>query len=236
MKNQMLLLQHVLEDMGTWCGVSTSNDYKIIAARVEDEGMSFLTKTFPQFGSDLIKAVDRDFIEARPDHLYTHIREHVEKEMADVNVPFEGYARHRVGPNEVARYPHLMSGFFEQIFDIDGDLLIDANPNAIYAIRQVSLMFSKIELPFTPEMERSAMEKFIECEKDVMEGFLDYEMSLRNLSLLLRGSETFFTVSYSPTLTSRSMKGSLYRTTGPVRQLTNFTVTQSGIKLSGPRD
>lgn len=41
MKRIMCLLQEVLLDRGTWCGVSTTADFKRISSRVEHEGQSF---------------------------------------------------------------------------------------------------------------------------------------------------------------------------------------------------
>jgi hypothetical protein len=83
----------------------------------------------------------------------------------------------------------------------NGVLLDDPDIEAIYALRQLTLMFSKIALPestreggslhVTVERERLAMDEFIQCEKDVRENdaLLDpqYLRDFERMSSLLFG-------------------------------------------------
>jgi len=56
----------------------------------------------------------------------------------------------------------------EHVFHLDNGILID-DPciESIYAIRQLTLLYSKIELPCTPSRERKAMQSYIDCDKEV---------------------------------------------------------------------
>jgi len=55
MKNQTWLLEAVLQDCGTRCGVDPRRDLKIITSRLKHEGHSFLAITLP----DYCKAFER---------------------------------------------------------------------------------------------------------------------------------------------------------------------------------
>jgi len=138
----MSLLQMVLTDVGTWCGICTTLDYKSIERRVEHEGLSFLTIALPAFGKDFERSLDQGAVDPSL---------------------FLGFSR-RGG------LPRFLGGFLDLVFDRpSGRLLHVPNIEAIRAIRQISLMFAKIELPCTDARVAAAMDKFMECEQDVRE-------------------------------------------------------------------
>jgi len=142
LKSLMLFLQQVLIDLGTWCGTSTHMDYKTIHMRVEGEGFSFLTITLPSFGKDFQKSLDRGYV----DH--------------DLFLGFKF----------TGSLPRLFGGFFDLIFDRDSGRLLDSpNKDAIFAIRQISLMFSKILEDCTDVRVNKALLGYIECEASVRE-------------------------------------------------------------------
>jgi hypothetical protein len=136
----MLFLQNVLEDLGTWCCTSTLLDLKTIKKRVEDEGISFLTISLAQFGADFQKSLDQGYVGSDQ---------------------FAGFRR-------TGGLPRLFSGFLCHIFDSESGRLID-NPSIvhIHAIRQITLMWAKIDLPCTDARRVRALRKFIDCEQDV---------------------------------------------------------------------
>jgi hypothetical protein len=145
MKSLMCLLQEVLLDRGTWCGVSTARDFKEITSRVEHEGLSFLTITLSTFGKDLEKGLDQGFV----DHQL-----------------FTGFARPRRG----GELPLFLEGFLGLVFDrASGRLLDEPSIDAIQAIRQITLMFAKINLECSPERTRAAITQYVQCEQDVRE-------------------------------------------------------------------
>lgn len=143
MKSPTVFLQCVLEDLGTRCGISTTQDLKTVLRRVEHEGLSFLTITLSDFGKELEKALDQGQVAPNA---------------------FSSFARSK----KSAGLPSFLRGFLELVFDPTSGALLEA-PSivAIQALRQFTLMWGKIELPCTDDRTRNAMLKFLECEQDV---------------------------------------------------------------------
>ncbi len=140
MKSLIALLQKVLNDMGTLCGTSTGRDLKEITVRVEHEGISFLTISLANFGKDFEKSLDQGFVDS---------------------ASFLGFKRR-------AGLPLLFEGFLSRVFNTgDGRLLENPCVDSIFAVRQVSLMFAKMDLPCSRERTRKALHGYLECEKDV---------------------------------------------------------------------
>ena len=139
-KSLMPFLQCLLDDLSRLCCTSTSRDLKTITARVEHEGMSFLTISLPNFCSDFQKSLDQGFVG---------------------DDQFPGFAR-------TGGLPRFLSGFLRHVFDSEsGTLLNEPSIVHIHAIRQITLMFAKINLPCTPAREASAIRSYVECEQDV---------------------------------------------------------------------
>jgi len=140
MKSLMCLLREVLTECGDWCSVSTSRDLKTITARVEDEGLSFLTITLPEFGKDLEKGLDLG--QAIPS-LWT-------------------------GWSKRGGLPRFLGGFLDLIFDrASGRLLDEPSVEAIRCVRQLTLMWAKIGLECSEPRREAALRNFIECEQEV---------------------------------------------------------------------
>jgi len=139
MKSLMLLWKVTAQEMGSWCQASTDRDLKTVHDRVSHEGLSFLTITLPQFCKDFQKSLEQGFVDS---------------------TLFTGFRR-RGG------FPVFLSGFLSRVFSNDGRLLDKPCIDSIQAVRQLTLMFSKIELPCSPSRVRDAYAKFMECEQDV---------------------------------------------------------------------
>ncbi len=140
MKSLMQLVRLVLQDLGDLCGTSTDRDLKTITARFEHEGMSFLTISLPAFASDFQKSLNLGRV--ADDH-------------------FDGF--HRNGG-----FPSLFSGFLQLVFDRSTGRLLDGpSSDAIFAVRQACLLFSKILLPCSDARIRRSLEGYIECEEQV---------------------------------------------------------------------
>lgn len=141
MKSLMLLLTSVVHDMGTLCCVSTSLDIKTIKTRVKHEGRSFLTITLPDFAKDLERALELGSV----DHTL-----------------FRSFAFQR-------GLPRFLGGFLDLVFNRgDGRLLDIPSEDAIFALRQITLMMGKIKLPCRDDRKDAAFAQFIECELDVI--------------------------------------------------------------------
>jgi len=141
LKSLMSLVQDVLNEMGTWCRISTIRDCKTITERVEEEGLSFLTITLPNFAADLQKGLEQGKVDSQL---------------------FQGFRRGRGG------LPLFLGGFLGLIFDqTSGVLVDDPSVDAIRAIRQICLMCGKLAMPCTPKRVMKAIDGYINCEKEV---------------------------------------------------------------------
>jgi len=140
MKSLMCLLREVLLDRGTWCGVSTALDLKKIQSRVEAEGVSFLTITLPTFGKDLERALDQGYVDSQL---------------------WKGFQKSRSS----GCLPLFLGGFTSLIFDRASGRLFDVpSIDAIQAIRQITLMFAKINLDCSESRTKAAIAGFVKCE------------------------------------------------------------------------
>lgn len=140
MKSLLLLWNHLAEESARWVGASAARDCKTVALRSKHEGLSFLTITLPTFGKDLEKGLDQGYV--------------------DSNL-FTGFAWK-------GGLPRFLSGFLRHVFDRDSGVLLDAPcKTSIRAIRQLTLMFAKIDLPCSDAREIAAYEGYIQCEKEM---------------------------------------------------------------------
>jgi hypothetical protein len=135
----MLLWNEVANEVGSWCQTSTIRDYKTVTERVAHEGLSFLTITLPQFCKDFEKSLEQGYVDS---------------------VSFQSFKKR-------AGLPVFLSGFLSRVFSNGGLLLENPCIDSIQAIRQLTLMYSKIEIECSPERVNAAYTRFLECEKDV---------------------------------------------------------------------
>jgi hypothetical protein len=153
MKSHMLLLCTVLNEMGTRCCTSTIRDFKKITERVEHEGLSFLTIALPHFCEDFQKSLDKGRVDS---------------------TDFAGYAKK-------GGLPRFLGGFLSRVFDpVSGVLLEDPCIDTIQAIRQITLLFSKVNLPCSEERERRAFAGYLQTEKEVKE--FDYSLAWQEIA------------------------------------------------------
>lgn len=140
MKSLTSLWQIVAEELATRCRTSTTQDYKTVLRRVEHEGLSFLTITLPSFGDDLQKGLDQGYVDRS---LFTSF-------------------------SRKGELPRFLGGFLDLVFDRGtGRLVHDPSIEAIYSLRQLTLMFGKILIPCSSAREQAAIEGYLNCEKEV---------------------------------------------------------------------
>jgi hypothetical protein len=140
MKSLMMLWRVVADEFGDMCSVSTTRDFNTVTRRVEDEGASFLTITLPRFCDDFQKSLSS---------------ERVTREL------FQGFSWQ-------SGLPRFLGGFLELVFDrASGHLLGEPNIEAIQAVRQLTLLFGKIQVAPTERRRRAAIEGFVRCEQEV---------------------------------------------------------------------
>ena len=141
MKSLTSLWNVLAYEMARRCSTSTTMDSKTVQGRFENEGMSFLTITLPSFGKEFQHSLDQGLV-----------------------APKSFLSFRKTG----SCLPSFLRGFTEQVFDPGTGVLID-NPDieAIYAVRQLTLLFGKMLLPCTPARERKAMSEYVNCDMEV---------------------------------------------------------------------
>lgn len=142
MKSLMVLWTKLAEELASWCSTSATLDIGTVERRVSTEGISFLTITLANFGSDFQKSLAQGCV--APD-------------------AFAGFKRR-------AGLPAFLSGFLEQVFTQDGSRLLDEpNVDAVFAVRQLTLMCGKIKLDCSDRRISAAFDSFVQCEKELKE-------------------------------------------------------------------
>lgn len=171
-KSLMSLMQAVLADAGTLCSVDTSRDLTSIARRYEHEGDSFFGITLADFG----KAFERSLELGQID-----------------NTAFSSFKK-------VRGLPAFLQGFLCLVFDrFSGTILVNPDPNAVYAIRQITLMWAKMASECSDERNRKAILSYHQCESDVKSFTKQYRYnvtaraSFRRMARLLFG-DLFWTL------------------------------------------
>lgn len=163
MKREMSLWKVLADEMASRCSTSATLDFKTVECRVKHEGLSFLTITLPSFGKDLQRALDVGKVDRSL---------------------FQGFSWR-------AGLPEFLQGFLDRVFDRCGGTLLDSPCiDSIQAMRQLTLMFSKVEIPCSDAREFQAMRGFVECEQDVRKS--DAELSPQLLEDFKRVSDLLF--------------------------------------------
>jgi hypothetical protein len=139
MKSLMSLWRVMADNVSHGCHTSTSDDYKKLVVRVEREGVSFLTITLPKYAKDFERSLELGCVAPG---LFT--------------------AFQRRGG-----LPLFLRGFLEHVFDTSGSLLGNACVDCISAIRQLTMMYGKIELPCSKERTDRAIAGYLETERDL---------------------------------------------------------------------
>jgi len=144
LKSLIALWYMVAQDYATRCCTSTTRDIKTVSGRSEHEGLSFLTITLPSFGKDFQKSLDQGIVDRNS---------------------FQGFSW-------TAGLPRFLGGFLDLVFDRSSGVLLDSpSIDAILAIRQLTLMFSKVLLPCTSAREMDAMDGYIQCEQEIRKDY-----------------------------------------------------------------
>ena len=160
MKSPMSLWEAIAKELGDRCHACTARDVETVTRRVEGEGMSFLTITLPNFARDFDEALDQ----GKVDH-----------------TQFTGFRFLR-------GTPRFLGGFLDLIFDRGTGILLDnASIDAIYAVRQLTRLYSKIMLPCSYEREKAAFDAYIKTEEELRQAESEWSPEcIRDFSRLSR--------------------------------------------------
>jgi len=128
------------DELAAVCCTSATLDYKKLESRVKNEGLSFLTITLPAYAKDFERSLDAGRVSSSS---------------------FQGFEKR--GP-----LPRFLGGFLEQVFDSFSGLVLDSpSIDCIFAIRQLTTMFGKIDLPCSQSRVDRAIKGYIECEQEI---------------------------------------------------------------------
>jgi len=146
MKSLTSLWSITAEDLAVRCCTSATQDVKTVLRRTEHEGLSFLAITLTDYGKVIQKWLDQGRV-----------------------VPWENSSFKK---NSLTGFPVFLQGFLGRLFDPSSGALLDCpDIEAIFALRQLTLMFSKIANPgdgdVSPRRQRRAMSEYVQCERDV---------------------------------------------------------------------
>ncbi len=128
------------------CTDSAALDIKLVERRHGSEGDSFFTITLPAYCKDFEKSLDSGAVSPGL---------------------FQGWRRlsSSSGPSVI---PQFLGGFMALIFDLESGALLDQpDIDAIFSIRQLTLMYGKILLPCSEERTEKAIAGYIETENEV---------------------------------------------------------------------
>jgi hypothetical protein len=144
LKSLVMLWSKLADELANRCCTSATMDIKTVQGRVKHEGISFLTISLPSFGKDFQKSLDQGIVSRSS---------------------FQGFSWR-------AGLPRFLGGFLDSVFDRGSGVLVDApDVEAIIAIRQLTLLYSKILLPCTPARERDAMSEYVQCDAEVASNY-----------------------------------------------------------------
>jgi len=168
MKSLTMLWTIAANELAARCCTSTTRDIITVTSREKSEGSSFLTITLPNFGKDFEKSLDQGFVSK------------------DI---FLGWKSSVKSPG----IPQFLSGFLSLIFDhVNGVLLDQPDIDAIFAVRQLTLMYAKILLPCSDARVAKAIEGYVECEQEVRRNDAELTSSFKEdfaqVSLVLWGA------------------------------------------------
>jgi len=163
MKSLMSLWRELANESASWCCTSADRDIEYVAARIKAEGESFFTISLPQYAKDFERSLELGSI----------------------------------GPNLFPKFrarggvPLFLRGFLDQIFDASGTLLDTPSVDCIRAVRQLTLVFGKIERQCSDARIARAMQRYVEIEEELegmdSSGFEEYLPLFQKASTLLWG-------------------------------------------------
>jgi len=171
----------VIEEILLQHNLPSSKDVAVFEQRLIKEGDSFATITLPSFASAIEAGLERGFL-TRSD--------------------FPGFrSRGRRGP-----LPGFLQGLVRKIFDDNGVVRVDADPDAIYGVRQVCYWSKKPKASCTPARLRAALQQFVRTEEELAQLEIREDLVLDQVSGILFGGDIFADVS-SEVLTCRHGPG-----------------------------
>jgi len=163
MKSLMSLWSQLALESASLCSTCAIRDINTVADRIEHEGLSFLTITLPDYGKAIQKWLDCGQV-----GIYSAFRKERGRGL-----------------------PAFLGGFLNRVFDrSSGSLLDEPCVASIQALRQLTLMFGKMELPCSDTRKRKAIQNYVKCEQEVR--WSDSQLSHRDIEEFTNLSNLLF--------------------------------------------
>lgn len=160
----------VIEEILLQHKLSSNKDVDTFNRRLIKEGDSFATITLPSFGSAIEAGLERGFL---------------------TRDSFPGFkSRGSRGP-----LPAFLQGLVRKVFDIDGTLRSDADPDAIFGIRQICYWQKKPRADCSPRRLRAALTQFLSTEAELSRLVLPSGDSLEKIGGYIYGGDIFRDIS-----------------------------------------
>lgn len=150
MKSLSILWQRMAADAAIQCRTSASRDIEKVARRFKHEGIELFTLSLPEIGKAFERSLDQG-------------------QVTDDLLSLCG---------QKAGFPLFLGNFLRLVFDRDGSRLVDVpSTDAIQAVRQLTLSFSKILLPCRDDRVQKAFDDYIDCEQSLRDSKYDVSSS-----------------------------------------------------------
>jgi hypothetical protein len=136
-KRPTMLMEAMLEQFSIDLGLSVERDVLTLKRRCENEGLGFLTLVLPLLSDALERGL----------------------ETRRFSCP-SNFARH-------GSLPRFLGGFFNRVFTRSGELRPDAEPDCIFAIRQICRFFKKPKILCDDLRKKIAADRYKEVEDEL---------------------------------------------------------------------
>lgn len=139
MERPAMLLETILKQFSMDLDLSVERDVAVMRHRFEHEGFSFLSITLPKLSDALLQGI----------------------ELGRFTCPTD-FSSH-------GSLPRLLGGFFKRVFDKDGILLPQPQPDCIFAIRSICDFWKKPKIACTPDRNEKAEVRYLGVEGELSE-------------------------------------------------------------------
>lgn len=152
------VMDSLLKDCSNRFNRFSERDSRYIANRLKHEGVSFVTITLTDFAESFFLALEHGSVDSSS---------------------FTGWRKTKC-------LPSFLKGFTSRVFDIrTGVLLDDPDVQAIKSIRQICLVFKKVNMPCSDKKVQNALKKFTAIDDDLS----TYAPSSRSFDMFVRVSK-----------------------------------------------
>jgi len=157
-----MLLCVLIEEILSQHSLPANKDVETVQRRVENEGESFMTLTLPELGAALEAALESGFLTRQMCPSFGH--------------------------NKRETLPRFLGGLFRKIFSEDGHLREDADPDAIFGVRQICYWHKKPKATCDDRRVKAAIDRYLSVEEDLRK-YTDLCINLKYDTLFRRVSD-----------------------------------------------